>query len=228
MKMFEIDPFKEHVGHFNYSLPVLKKKESKRIHYSQLGFGLKKQLDLAKSLFKKNNLSESEKIERKFHPFIPVKNFKITSTQFQKYLMLKNVKSEKKINHSENFRKSNRPSLYKNSSNYNKYNTSKPIREINENRLNRNNRLSLDFITVRSVYRTDNFNMNKNMVDERNKLDNLMNAILDNNRTEKMEIRFLASQYNKNDILEREKKRRNIVKSINNCNFIKKDLTQDY
>ena len=66
------------------------------------------------------------------------------------------------------------------------------------------------------------------MVDERNKLDNLMNAILDNNRTEKMEIRFLASQYNKNDILEREKKRRNIVKSINNCNFIKKDLTQDY
>lgn len=70
--------------------------------------------------------------------------------------------------------------------------------------------------------------MNKNMVDERNKLDNLMNAILDNNRTEKMEIRFLASQYNKNDILEREKKRRNIVKSINNCNFIKKDLTQDY
>jgi hypothetical protein len=55
MKMFEIDPFKEYVGHFNYSLFVLKKKESKRIHYSQLGFGLKKQLDLAKSLFKKNN-----------------------------------------------------------------------------------------------------------------------------------------------------------------------------
>ncbi len=31
--------------------------------------------------------------------------------------MLNNVKSEKKINHSENCRKSNRPSLYKNSSN---------------------------------------------------------------------------------------------------------------
>ncbi len=66
------------------------------------------------------------------------------------------------------------------------------------------------------------------MVDERNKLDNLMNDILDNNRSEKMEIRFLASQYNKFDILERKKKRRNIVKSINNFNFIKKDLTEDY
>ena len=50
--------------------------------------------------------------------------------------------------------------------------------------------------------------MNKNMVDERNKLDNLMNDILDNNRSEKMEIIFLASQYNKFDILEREKKKK--------------------
>jgi hypothetical protein len=217
IKMFDIDPFKDHFFVYNsnasYSIPNLKKQEKKKVHYSQMGIGLKKQLDIAKSLFKHKSMSKIKNNERKFLPVIPVKNFEITSTQFKRFLMIKNNKSEHQKNSYKNiYRKSCIP-IFKTSSNFSKFKNSNFIPKKG---IHRNSRLSLDFSTLRSVHKTDNYNMTRNMGDERNKIDNLMYKILDNNRSEKSEIKILASKYNKTYILDREKKRRNYINSINN------------
>ena len=218
LKMFDIDPFKDHFfiynSNSNYSIPSLKKNEKKKVHYSQMGIGLKKQLDKAKSLFKHKSMPKMKNKERRFLPVIPVKNFQITSTQFKKFLMLNNdnFKKKKKIYMKNSHRKSCIP-IFKTSSNFRTFkNSNFGSRE----RINRNSRISLDFSTLRSVHKTDNYNMTKNMGYKRNKIENLMYTILDNNRSEKSEIKLLASKYNKTYILDREKKRRNFINSINN------------
>ncbi len=217
IKMFDIDPFKDHFfiynSNSNYSIPSLKKNEKKKVHYSQMGIGLKKQLDKAKSLFKHKSMPKMKNNERRFLPVIPVKNFQITSTQFKRFLMLKNENSEKKKSSNKiHFRKSCIP-IFKTTSNFKKF---KNTNFNKKEKIKRNNRLSLDFTTLRSFNKTDNYNMTKNMGEERNKIDNLMYRILDNNRSEKSEIKLLSSKYNKTYILDREKKRRNFINSINN------------